>query len=136
QSLAPSSPGTASPTTSHTSLTTLFRSRRASDLTKMSELQYGIIPQLEKQLDLASHAEMMDMKLLRNNVTEEEVAEVVSRWTGIPVSKMLEGEREKLLRMEDDLHKRVIGQHEAVTAVANAVRRARAGLSDPNRPSG
>jgi len=110
--------------------------RRASDLTKMSELQYGIIPQLEKQLDLASHAEMMDMKLLRNNVTEEEVAEVVSRWTGIPVSKMLEGEREKLLRMEDDLHKRVIGQHEAVTAVANAVRRARAGLSDPNRPSG
>src|SRR5690606_39437704 len=83
QSLAPSSPGTASPTTSHTSLTTLFRSRRASDLTKMSELQYGIIPQLEKQLDLASHAEMMDMKLLRNNVTEEEVAEVVSRWTGI-----------------------------------------------------
>jgi len=76
------------------------------------------------------------MKLLRNNVTEEEVAEVVSRWTGIPVSKMLEGEREKLLRMEGDLHKRVIGQHEAVTAVANAVRRARAGLSDPNRPSG
>src|SRR5690606_35575699 len=94
------------------------------------------IPQLEKQLDLASNAEMMDMKLLRNNVTEEEVAEVVSRWTRIPVSKMLEGEREKLLRMEDDLHKRVIGQHEAVTAVAKAVRLARASLSDPNRPGG
>src|SRR5690606_16485373 len=77
-----------------------------------------------------------DMKLLRNNVTEEEVAEVVSRWTGIPVSKMLEGEREKLLRMETDLHRRVIGQDEAVTAASNAVRRARAGLSDPNRPSG
>jgi ATP-dependent Clp protease ATP-binding subunit ClpB len=110
--------------------------RRGSDLTRMSELQYGIIPALEKQLDMATHAEMLDMKLLRNNVTEEEVAEVVSRWTGIPVSKMLEGEREKLLRMEDSLHQRVIGQHEAVVAVANAVRRARAGLSDPNRPSG
>lgn len=110
--------------------------RRASDLTKMSELQYGIIPQLEKQLDMASHVEMLDMKLLRNKVTEEEVAEVVSRWTGIPVSKMLEGEREKLLRMEGDLHKRVIGQEEAVTAVSNAVRRSRAGLSDPNRPNG
>jgi ATP-dependent Clp protease ATP-binding subunit ClpB len=114
----------------------LESARRASDLTRMSELQYGIIPQLEKQLDMATQAEMSDMKLLRSNVTEEEVAEVVSRWTGIPVSKMLEGEREKLLRMEDDLHRRVIGQHEAVTAVANAVRRARAGLSDPNRPSG
>jgi ATP-dependent Clp protease ATP-binding subunit ClpB len=110
--------------------------RRASDLTRMSELQYGKIPELEKQLDLAAHVEMLDMKLLRNKVTEEEVAEVVSRWTGIPVSKMLEGEREKLLRMEVDLHKRVIGQDEAVTAVANAVRRSRAGLSDPNRPNG
>jgi len=110
--------------------------RRSSDLTRMSELQYGVIPALEKQLDMATHAEMMDMKLLRNNVTEEEVAEVVSRWTGIPVSKMLEGEREKLLRMEESLHKRVVGQSEAVVAVSNAVRRARAGLSDPNRPSG
>ena len=110
--------------------------RRSSDLTRMSELQYGVIPQLEKQLDMATHAEMLDMKLLRNNVTEEEVAEVVSRWTGIPVAKMLEGEREKLLRMEESLHKRVIGQDEAVVAVANAVRRARAGLSDPNRPNG
>ncbi len=114
----------------------LESARRAGDLTRMSELQYGVIPELEKQLDLASHVEMLDMKLLRNKVTEEEVAEVVSRWTGIPVSKMLEGEREKLLRMEDDLHKRVIGQEEAVTAVANAVRRSRAGLSDPNRPNG
>jgi ATP-dependent Clp protease ATP-binding subunit ClpB len=114
----------------------LEAARRASDLTRMSELQYGIIPQLEKQLDMATQAEMSDMKLLRNKVTDEEVAEVVSRWTGIPVSKMLEGEREKLLRMEDELHKRVIGQHEAVVAVSNAVRRARAGLSDPNRPSG
>jgi ATP-dependent Clp protease ATP-binding subunit ClpB len=110
--------------------------RRSSDLTRMSELQYGVIPQLEKQLDMASHVEMLDMKLLRNNVTEEEVAEVVSRWTGIPVAKMLEGEREKLLRMEDSLHQRVIGQDEAVVAVANAVRRSRAGLSDPNRPNG
>ena len=110
--------------------------RRGSDLTRMSELQYGVIPQLEKQLDMATHAEMMDMKLLRNNVTEEEVAEVVSRWTGIPVAKMLEGEREKLLRMEESLHQRVIGQDEAVVAVANAVRRSRAGLSDPNRPNG
>jgi ATP-dependent Clp protease ATP-binding subunit ClpB len=110
--------------------------RRSSDLTRMSELQYGVIPQLEKQLDMASHVEMLDMKLLRNNVTEEEVAEVVSRWTGIPVSKMLEGEREKLLRMEESLHERVIGQEEAVIAVSNAVRRSRAGLSDPNRPNG
>ena len=114
----------------------LETARRASDLTRMSELQYGIIPQLEKQLDMATHAEMLDMKLLRSNVTEEEVAEVVSRWTGIPVAKMLEGEREKLLRLEDSLHRRVIGQDEAVTAVANAVRRARAGLSDPHRPNG
>ena len=102
----------------------------------MSELQYGIIPELEKQLDMASQVEMIDMKLLRNNVTDEEIAEVVSKWTGIPVSKMLEGEREKLLRMEDELHRRVIGQDEAVVAVSNAVRRSRAGLSDPNRPNG
>lgn len=114
----------------------LESARRAGDLARMSELQYGIIPELEKQLDMASHAEMLEMKLLRNRVTDEEIAEVVSKWTGIPVSKMLEGEREKLLRMEDVLHKRVIGQHEAVVSVANAVRRARAGLSDPNRPNG
>lgn len=110
--------------------------RRAGDLARMSELQYGIIPELEKQLDMASQAEMMEMKLLRNKVTEEEIAEVVSKWTGIPVSKMLEGEREKLLQMETALHKKVIGQTEAVQAVANAVRRSRAGLSDPNRPNG
>ncbi len=109
----------------------LEEKRRKGDLARMSELQYGIIPQLEKQLDMASQAEMMEMKLLRNKVTD-----VVSKWTGIPVSKMLEGEREKLLRMEESLHKRVIGQHEAVVAVANAVRRSRAGLSDANRPNG
>jgi ATP-dependent Clp protease ATP-binding subunit ClpB len=114
----------------------LEAARRSSDLTRMSELQYGIIPQLEKQLDMAGQAEMMDMKLLRNKVTDEEIAEVVSKWTGIPVSKMLEGEREKLLRMEEALHHRVIGQHEAVVAVSNAVRRSRAGLSDANRPNG
>ncbi|WP_285765177.1 ATP-dependent chaperone ClpB [Biformimicrobium ophioploci] len=109
---------------------------RAGDLARLSELQYGLIPQLEGQLQAADSAEKSDTQLLRNRVTEEEVAEVVARWTGIPVSKMLEGEREKLLRMEDELHKRVIGQHEAVTSVSNAVRRARAGLSDPNRPNG
>jgi len=114
----------------------LESARRSGDLTKMSELQYGTIPELEKQLDMASQAEMMEMKLLRNKVTDEEVAEVVARWTGIPISKMLEGEREKLLRMEDELHKRVIGQGEAVQAVSNAVRRSRAGLADPNRPNG
>ena len=114
----------------------LEEKRRKGDLARMSELQYGIIPQLEKQLDMAGQAEMMEMKLLRNKVTDEEIAEVVSKWTGIPVSKMLEGERDKLLRMEDALHKRVIGQHEAVVAVANAVRRSRAGLSDANRPNG
>ncbi|MDN3638948.1 ATP-dependent chaperone ClpB [Simiduia curdlanivorans] len=110
--------------------------RRAGDLARMSELQYGIIPELEKQLDMAGQAEMMEMNLLRNKVTEEEIAEVVSKWTGIPVSKMLEGEREKLLQMEPALHKKVIGQSEAVIAVANAVRRSRAGLSDPHRPNG
>ena len=114
----------------------LDAARRAGDLGRMSELQYGIIPELEKQLDLASQAEMHEMKLLRNKVSDEEIAEVVSKWTGIPVTRMLEGEREKLLRMEKELHKRVIGQSEAVIAVSNAVRRARAGLSDPNRPNG
>jgi ATP-dependent Clp protease ATP-binding subunit ClpB len=110
--------------------------RRAGDLTKMSELQYGKLPELEKQLEQAQVAETVEHTLLRNKVTEEEVAEVVSRWTGIPISKMLEGDREKLLRMEDELHSRVVGQDEAVVAVSNAVRRSRAGLSDPNRPNG
>jgi ATP-dependent Clp protease ATP-binding subunit ClpB len=116
--------------------TELESARRASDLGRMSELQYGRIPELERQLDMASQAEMMEMTLLRNRVTEEEIAEVVSKWTGIPVSKMLEGERDRLMRMEEALHKRVIGQNEAVEAVANAVRRSRAGLSDPHRPNG
>ncbi|MCH4295002.1 ATP-dependent chaperone ClpB [Shewanella sp. 3B26] len=110
--------------------------RRAGDLTRMSELQYGRIPELEKQLDLAAQAEMQDMKLLRNKVTDVEIAEVLSKATGIPVAKMLEGEREKLLQMEHALHERVIGQNEAVDAVANAIRRSRAGLADPNRPIG
>jgi len=110
--------------------------RRASDLTRMSELQYGRIPELEKQLDLASQAEMQDMTLLRNKVTDVEIAEVLSKATGIPVSKMLEGEKEKLLHMEEALHSRVIGQDEAVDAVSNAIRRSRAGLSDPERPIG
>ncbi|MEE8320257.1 MAG: ATP-dependent chaperone ClpB, partial [Gammaproteobacteria bacterium] len=110
--------------------------RRAGDLNRMSELQYGVIPDLEKQLDMATQAEMQDMKLLRNKVTENEIAEIVSKWTGIPVIKMLQGEREKLLDMESILHKRVIGQDEAVSAVADAIRRSRAGLSDPDQPNG
>jgi ATP-dependent Clp protease ATP-binding subunit ClpB len=114
----------------------LEAARRAGDLTRMSELQYGRLPELEKQLEQAQAAEAAERTLLRNKVTEEEVAEVVSRWTGIPVAKMLEGDREKLLRMEEALHQRVVGQDEAVEAVANAVRRSRAGLSDPNRPNG
>ncbi len=114
----------------------LETAQRAGDLTRMSELQYGRIPELEKQLTAAQAAEQSEKRLLRNNVTEEEIAEVVSKWTGIPVSKMVEGEREKLLRMEDELHRRVVGQDEAVRAVSNAIRRSRAGLSDPNRPYG
>lgn len=110
--------------------------RRASDLQRMSELQYGRIPELEKKLDLASQAEMQEMTLLRHKVTDQEIADVVSKATGIPVSKMLEGERDKLLRMEEALHDKVVGQHEAVSAVANAIRRSRAGLSDPNKPIG
>jgi ATP-dependent Clp protease ATP-binding subunit ClpB len=110
--------------------------RRASDLQRMSELQYGRIPELERKLDLASQAEMQDMTLLKNQVGEDEVAEILSRWTGIPVARMLQGEREKLLQMEDQLHSKVIGQDEAVVAVANAIRRSRAGLADPNRPIG
>ncbi len=109
---------------------------RAGDLTRMSELQYGRIPELNKQLEIAAQAETQTMKLLRNKVTDEEVAEVVSKWTGIPVSRMLEGEREKLMRMQEALHQRVIGQEEAVKAVSDAIRRSRAGLSDPNRPNG
>ncbi|MHB8258146.1 MAG: AAA family ATPase, partial [Acidiferrobacterales bacterium] len=110
--------------------------RRAGDLARMSELQYGRIPELEKQLAAAAVAEGKERKLLRSAVTENEVAEVVARWTGIPVAKMMEGERDKLLRMEEELGRRVVGQTEAITAVANAIRRARAGLSDPNRPNG
>src|SRR5688500_15530335 len=110
--------------------------RRSGDLARMSELQYGIIPALEKKLETAANPQLAEMKLLRNKVTEEEIAEVVSRATGIPVSKMLEGDKQKLLRMETELHKRVIGQSEAVNAVANAVRRSRSGLADPRRPNG
>ena len=109
---------------------------RANDLARMSELQYGRIPELEKQLQEAMQAETAETTLLRNNVTEEEVAEIVSKWTGIPVSKMLEGEKEKLLQMESIVQQRVVGQSEAVTVVANAIRRSRAGLSDPRRPIG
>ena len=114
----------------------LEAAQRRQDYAKMSELQYGLLPELEKQLAAAQAAEKQDFKLVQDRVTEEEVAEVVSRWTGIPVSKMLEGERDKLLHMEDSLHKRVVGQDEAVRAVSDAIRRARAGLSDPNRPYG
>ena len=119
---------------------------RAGDLARMSELQYGRIPELEKQLAIAAQGDSAQentvssntghMKLLRNAVTEEEIAEVVSKWTGIPVAKMLEGERDKLLRMEEAIHQRVIGQEEGVRVIAEAIRRARAGLSDPNRPNG
>jgi ATP-dependent Clp protease ATP-binding subunit ClpB len=110
--------------------------RRAGDLARMSELQYGRIPELEKQLTAASQAEAQEKQLVRTSVTADEIAEIVSKWTGIPVSKMLEGEREKLLRMEEVMHARVIGQDEAVKAVSDAIRRSRAGLSDPNRPNG
>lgn len=102
----------------------------------MSELQYGKIPELEKQLEAATQLEGKTMRLLRNKVTDAEIAEVLARWTGIPVSRMMESEREKLLRMEQELHHRVIGQNEAVDAVSNAIRRSRAGLADPNRPIG
>src|SRR5210317_1334062 len=114
----------------------LETAHRANDLARMSELQYGRIPELEKQLADANAAEDRETTLLRNNVTEEEVAEIVSKWTGIPVSKMLEGEKDKLLSMESIVRQRVVGQDEALTAVANAIRRSRAGLSDPNRPIG
>ena len=114
----------------------LETARRRGDLSRMAELQYGVIPDLERSLQMVDQHGKSDNQLLRSKVTEEEIAEVVSKWTGIPVSKMLEGERDKLLKMESLLHQRVIGQEEAVVAVSNAVRRSRAGLSDPNRPSG
>ncbi|MFF7706071.1 ATP-dependent chaperone ClpB [Pseudomonas sp. NPDC007930] len=114
----------------------LEAARRKGDLSRMAELQYGVIPDLERSLQMVDQHGKSDNQLLRSKVTEEEIAEVVSKWTGIPVAKMLEGERDKLLKMEGLLHQRVIGQDEAVVAVSNAVRRSRAGLSDPNRPSG
>lgn len=115
----------------------LDQARRAGDLARMSEIQYGVIPTLEKRMAEAQEANESDEgKLVRSRVTDEEIAEVVSRWTGIPVAKMLEGEKDKLLHMEDALHARVVGQSTAVTAVANAVRRSRSGLSDPKRPNG
>ncbi|MXP66705.1 ATP-dependent chaperone ClpB [Pantoea sp. Nvir] len=114
----------------------LEQARRISDLTQMSELQYGKIPALEKQLTAATQSEDNAMKLLRNRVTDIEIADVLSRWTGIPMARMMEGERDKLLRIEQELHTRVIAQDEAVEAVSNAIRRNRAGLSDPNRPIG
>lgn len=114
----------------------LDAARRNGDLNLMAKLQYSHIPELEKQLDLATQAEMQEMSLLKNKVTDIEIADVLSRSTGIPVSKMLEGERDKLLRMEDELHSRVIGQSEAVISISNAIRRSRAGLSDPNQPIG
>ncbi len=114
----------------------LDAAHRRQDLARASELQYGQLPELERQLKAAQEVETKGFRLLQDKVTADEIAEVVSRWTGIPVSKMLEGEREKLLKMEDALHARVVGQHEAVRAVSDAIRRSRAGLSDPNRPNG
>jgi len=114
----------------------LDAARRANDFTRMSELTYGTIPDLEKQLKMASQVENQEMRLLKTKVTEEEVAQVVAKWTGIPVSKLLEGDRQKLLHMEEALHQRVVGQDEAVTVVANAIQHSRAGFSDPNRPNG
>jgi ATP-dependent Clp protease ATP-binding subunit ClpB len=117
--------------------TDMEAARREGNLARMSELQYGVIPDLEAKIKAAEAAEGdSQTQLLRNKVTEEEIAEVVSRWTGIPVSRMMEGEREKLLRMEDSLSAKVVGQDEAVKAVSDAIRRSRAGLSDPNKPNG
>jgi ATP-dependent Clp protease ATP-binding subunit ClpB len=110
--------------------------RRASDLSRMSELQYGRIPELEQKLERAAEHESKETVLVKNKVTDSEIADVLSRWTGIPIAKMLEGERDKLLKMEEVLHKRVVGQAEAVNAVSNAIRRSRAGLSDPDKPIG
>ena len=114
----------------------LETAHRAQDLQRMSELQYGRIPELERQLTEAGEHEQQGNRLLRNRVSEEEVAEIVSKWTGIPVGKMLAGEQDKLLSMEDELHARVVGQDEAVVAVSSAIRRSRAGLADPARPNG
>jgi ATP-dependent Clp protease ATP-binding subunit ClpB len=114
----------------------LEAAQRKQDFAKMSEIQYGRLPELEKQAQAAHEVETRGFTLLQDKVTDEEIAEVVSRWTGIPVAKMLEGEREKLLQMEQHLHARVIGQQEAIQVVSDSVRRSRAGLSDPNRPSG
>ncbi len=117
----------------------LESAHRAGDLARMSEIQYGVIPELESQIAQVAEAELASdhvMQLLRNKVDSDEVAEIVARWTGIPVSKMLQGEQEKLLRMEEEIGAQVIGQEEAVTAVANAIRRSRAGLSDPSKPNG
>jgi ATP-dependent Clp protease ATP-binding subunit ClpB len=114
----------------------LESAQRSGDLAHMSELQYGKIPQLEKSLEKAANAEIQDMQLLKNKVGEEEIADVVARWTGIPMSKMMESDKAKLLRMEEELGQRVIGQKEAVVAVSDAIRRSRAGLSDPSRPNG
>lgn len=114
----------------------LEAAKRSGDLTRMSEIQYGVIPDLEKKLAAAQETDTSKMTLLRNRVSDEEIAEVVSKWTGIPVTKMMEGERAKLLALEEELHKQVIGQDEAVGAVSNAIRRSRAGLSDPGRPNG
>ena len=116
--------------------TELETAQRGGDLTRMAELQYGRIPELEKRIAHAGRAEARQMRLLRSSVTEDEIAGIVSTWTGIPVARMLEGERDKLLRMEEALHARVVGQDEAVGAISNAIRRARAGLSDPRRPNG
>ncbi|REN00583.1 type VI secretion system ATPase TssH, partial [Mycobacterium tuberculosis] len=114
----------------------LESAQRRQDFGRMSEIQYGQLPQLEKQLAAAQEVETSEFKLVQDRVTAEEIAEVVSRWTGIPVNRMLEGERDKLLRMEEVLHNRVVGQEEAIKVVSDAVRRSRAGLSDPDRPSG
>ncbi|MFC0179546.1 ATP-dependent chaperone ClpB [Thorsellia kenyensis] len=114
----------------------LEQARRQGDLTKMSEIQYGLLPSLEKELLNATEHEGKAMKLLKNRVTDVEIAEVLAKWTGIPVAKMVEGEKEKLIRMESSLHQRVIGQHEAVASVSDAIRRSRSGLSDPNKPIG
>lgn len=115
---------------------TIEKARRVGDLARMSKLQYGEIPELEKQLATASHREGKTLRLLRNRVTDVEIAEVLARWTGIPVARMLESERVKLLRMEQELHQQIIGQNEAIEVVSNAIRRSRAGLANPNRPIG
>jgi len=116
--------------------TDLENAHRSNDLAKMSELQYGVIPELEQKITQAENADTQEMTLLRNKVTEDEIAHVVARWTGIPVDKMMEGEKDKLLQMEDIIHKRLVGQDKAIKVIADAVRRSRAGLSDPNRPDG